>query len=186
MQSSAAIARAEKLHHSVVNELLRLTLLTPDIIEQFMAGRQPRRLTLMWFQRNRLMVDWYVCARQRTEREKRRNAHLEIPLREGVLKRPRPETVPTLGEGAKKPNRERLVFWIAEAIPNMNHRPSLVENRPQAPKFKPLREPGDQRQPACDLGLHPRRDARSPLAVGWETGPRAPACRPCFPRSGAG
>lgn len=58
MQSGAAIARAEKLHHSVVNELLRLTLLAPDIIEQFMAGRQPRRLTLMWFQRNRLMVDW--------------------------------------------------------------------------------------------------------------------------------
>ena len=32
--------------------------LSPDIIEQFMAGKQPRRLTLMWFQRNRLMVDW--------------------------------------------------------------------------------------------------------------------------------
>ena len=58
MQSGAAIARAEKLHHSVVNELLRLTLLAPDIIERFMAGKQPRRLTLMWFQRNRLMVDW--------------------------------------------------------------------------------------------------------------------------------
>ena len=42
----------------IVNELLRLTLLAPDIIEQFMAGKQPRRLTLMWFQRNRLMVDW--------------------------------------------------------------------------------------------------------------------------------
>ena len=38
MQSGSAIARAEKLHHSVVNELLRLTLLAPDIIEQFMAG----------------------------------------------------------------------------------------------------------------------------------------------------
>lgn len=60
MQSGAAIARAEKLHHSVVNELLRLTLLAPDIIEQFMAGKQPRRLTLMWFQRNRLMVDWHA------------------------------------------------------------------------------------------------------------------------------
>jgi hypothetical protein len=42
----------------VVNELLRLTLLAPDIIEQLMAGRQPRRLTLMWFQRNRLPVGW--------------------------------------------------------------------------------------------------------------------------------
>ncbi len=58
MKSGSAIARAEKLHHSVVNELLRLTLLAPDIIERMMAGRQPRRLTLMWFQRNRLPVGW--------------------------------------------------------------------------------------------------------------------------------
>ena len=58
MQSGSAIARAEKLHHSVVNELLRLTLLAPDIIEQFMAGKQPRRLTLIWFQRNPLPVAW--------------------------------------------------------------------------------------------------------------------------------
>jgi len=57
MQSGSAIARAEKLHHSVVNELLRLTLVAPDIIEQFKAGKQPRRLILMWSQRNRLMVD---------------------------------------------------------------------------------------------------------------------------------
>ncbi|ASJ23858.1 site-specific recombinase resolvase [Laribacter hongkongensis] len=58
MKSGSAIARAEKLHPSVVNELLRLTLLAPDIIERMMAGKQPRRLTLMWFQRNRLTVDW--------------------------------------------------------------------------------------------------------------------------------
>jgi len=37
MQSGSAIARAEKL-----------------------PGKQPRRLTLMWFQRNRLMVDWHA------------------------------------------------------------------------------------------------------------------------------
>ena len=37
---------------------MRLTLLAPDIIAQLMAGRQPRRLTLMWFQRNPLPVDW--------------------------------------------------------------------------------------------------------------------------------
>lgn len=58
MPSGSAIARAEKLHPSVVNELLRLTLLDPDIVEQFLAGRQPRRLNLMWFQRNPLPVDW--------------------------------------------------------------------------------------------------------------------------------
>jgi hypothetical protein len=60
MTSGSDIARAEGLHHSTVNELLRLTLLAPDIIEQFMVGKQPRRLTLMWFQRNRLMVDWHA------------------------------------------------------------------------------------------------------------------------------
>src|SRR5690606_21920766 len=64
MPSGSAIARAEKLHHSVVNELLRMTLLAPDIIEQFMAAKQPRRLTLMWFQRNRLMVDWQAQRQQ--------------------------------------------------------------------------------------------------------------------------
>ena len=188
MQSSAAIARAEKLHHSVVNELLRLTLLTPDIIEQFMAGRQPRRLTLMWFQRNRLMVDWYVCMRAAENRERKtaERAPGNTPSGGRAQETKAGNRANTGGTGKKNQPRTVDFFWIAEAIPNMNHRPSLVENRPQAPKFKPLREPGDQRQPACDLGLHPRRDARSPLAVGWETGPRAPACRPCFPRSGAG
>ena len=58
MQSGSAIARAENLHYSVVNELLRLTLLAPDIVELLMAGRQPRRITLIWFQRNPLPVDW--------------------------------------------------------------------------------------------------------------------------------
>jgi len=58
MKSGSEIAIKEGLHHSVINELLRLTLLAPDIIMQLMAGKQPRRLTLMWFQRNRLPVDW--------------------------------------------------------------------------------------------------------------------------------
>jgi hypothetical protein len=58
MPSGSDIARAEAVHHSVVNELLRMTLLAPDLVEQFLEGRQPRRLTLMWFQRNSLPVDW--------------------------------------------------------------------------------------------------------------------------------
>ncbi|WP_062196723.1 hypothetical protein [Caldimonas taiwanensis] len=58
MPSGSAIARAEGLHHSTVNELLRLTLLAPDIIEMLLAGRQPRRMSLLWFQRNPLPVDW--------------------------------------------------------------------------------------------------------------------------------
>jgi hypothetical protein len=60
MPSGSAIARAEGLHHSVVNELLRLTLLAPDIVELLMAGRQPRRMSLIWFQRHPLPVDWEV------------------------------------------------------------------------------------------------------------------------------
>jgi hypothetical protein len=58
VKSGSDIARAEGLHHSVPNELMRLTLLAPDIIERLMAGRQPRRMNLIWFQRNPLPVDW--------------------------------------------------------------------------------------------------------------------------------
>ena len=58
MKDGSDIARAEGLHPSVVNELLRLTLLAPDIIDLLMTGRQPRRMTLIWFQRHPLPVDW--------------------------------------------------------------------------------------------------------------------------------
>lgn len=58
IKSGSDIARAEGLHPSVPNELLRLTLLAPDIIERLMAGQQPRRMSLLWFQRNSLPVDW--------------------------------------------------------------------------------------------------------------------------------
>ena len=60
MQSGSDIARAEGLHQSVVNELLRLTLLAPDLVERFIAGQFPRRLTLMWFQRHPLPSHWQV------------------------------------------------------------------------------------------------------------------------------
>jgi hypothetical protein len=52
------IAKLEGLHHSSVNELLRLTLLDPGIIQRLMAGRQPRCMSLLWFQRNPLPLDW--------------------------------------------------------------------------------------------------------------------------------
>ena len=58
MQSGSDIARAEGLDPSVPNELMRLTLLAPDIIEILMTGRQPRRMNLIWFQRNPIPVDW--------------------------------------------------------------------------------------------------------------------------------
>lgn len=58
MKSGSDIARAEGLHPSVPNELMRLTLLAPDIIEKLMMGRQPRRMNLIWFRSNSLPVDW--------------------------------------------------------------------------------------------------------------------------------
>ncbi len=37
---------------------MRLTLLAPDIVARLLAGRQPRSMTLWWFQHNPLPVDW--------------------------------------------------------------------------------------------------------------------------------
>lgn len=56
--SGSEIAKREGLHHSTVNELLRLTLLEPAIIQAILAGRQPRCMSLLWFQRNPLPIDW--------------------------------------------------------------------------------------------------------------------------------
>jgi hypothetical protein len=55
---ASSVTPSTMCHHSVVNELLRLTLLAPDIVELLMAGRQPRRMSLIWFQRHPLPVDW--------------------------------------------------------------------------------------------------------------------------------
>jgi len=56
--SGTEIAKREGLHHSTVNELLRLTLLDPAIIQNLLAGKQPRCMSLVWFQRNPLPLDW--------------------------------------------------------------------------------------------------------------------------------
>ena len=56
--SGSEIAQREGLHHSTVNELLRLTLLEPAIIQSILAGRQPKCMSLLWFQRNPLPTDW--------------------------------------------------------------------------------------------------------------------------------
>jgi hypothetical protein len=58
LKSGSDIARVEGLHPSVITELMRLTLLAPDILELLMTGRQPRRMNLIWFQRNPLPVNW--------------------------------------------------------------------------------------------------------------------------------
>ncbi len=56
--SGVEIAQREGLHHSTINELLRLTLLEPAIIKAIVAGKQPRCMSLLWFQRNPLPTDW--------------------------------------------------------------------------------------------------------------------------------
>lgn len=56
--SGSEIAQREGLHHSTVNELLRLTLLEPAIIQTILAGRQPQCMSLLWFQRDPLPTDW--------------------------------------------------------------------------------------------------------------------------------
>ena len=56
--SGSEIAKREGLHHSTVNELLRLTLLEPAIIQSILAGQQLRCMSLLWFQRNPLPTDW--------------------------------------------------------------------------------------------------------------------------------
>ncbi|CAK0780856.1 Site-specific recombinase resolvase [Gammaproteobacteria bacterium] len=56
--NGADIARREGLHPTTVNKILRLTLLVPDLVEQLMEGRQPKRLSLTWLQHHRLPVEW--------------------------------------------------------------------------------------------------------------------------------
>lgn len=58
VDSGSEIAPRESLHHSTVDELLRLTLLEPAIIQSILAGQQPRCMSLPWFQRNLLPTDW--------------------------------------------------------------------------------------------------------------------------------
>lgn len=62
--SGSEIAQREGLQHLTVNELLRLTLLKPAIIQTILAGQQPRCMSLLWFQRNPLPTDWVLINRR--------------------------------------------------------------------------------------------------------------------------
>ena len=57
-KSVVEIAAAEGLMPTTVGRLLRLGRLAPDIVEQIMMGRQPRRLTLRWLMRNDIPALW--------------------------------------------------------------------------------------------------------------------------------
>jgi len=58
MTSGVEIAREEGLNQSSVNELLRLTLLSPKMVLALLAGQQPRTLTLRWLKNHELPADW--------------------------------------------------------------------------------------------------------------------------------
>ncbi len=57
-KSVSAIAQAEGLMPTTVGRMMRLARLAPDIVEQLMAGSQPRRLTLLWLMRNDIPASW--------------------------------------------------------------------------------------------------------------------------------
>jgi hypothetical protein len=58
VKSGSEIARKEGVEASTVNELLRLTLLDPKIIESILNGTQPPDLNIQWFTRNPLPLEW--------------------------------------------------------------------------------------------------------------------------------
>jgi hypothetical protein len=58
VKSGTEIARREGLHHTTVNELLRLTLLAPSLVRAILAGQQPKTLSLIWLKNNELPGDW--------------------------------------------------------------------------------------------------------------------------------
>lgn len=58
VHSGAQIARQEGVNATTVNELLRLTLLSPTLIGRILAGQQPKTLSIQWLKNNSLPSDW--------------------------------------------------------------------------------------------------------------------------------
>ncbi|WP_395141898.1 hypothetical protein [Schlegelella aquatica] len=56
--SGSEIARREGLHPTTVNELLRLTLLSPAVVRALLAGKQPRTLSLIWLKNHEVPWSW--------------------------------------------------------------------------------------------------------------------------------
>lgn len=76
-KSGTEIAKREALDLTVVNELLRLTRLDPQIIEDILEGTQPACFTLHWFSRNAMPVQWFA---QRAWYEKSNGEEFETLL----------------------------------------------------------------------------------------------------------
>ena len=58
VSSGSDIARREGLHQTTVNELLRLTLLSPKLVRSILDGRQPKTLSLLWLKNHLPPSDW--------------------------------------------------------------------------------------------------------------------------------
>ena len=58
VHSGTEIARKENMDLATVNEILRLTLLDPGIVESILHGRQPEGLTMNWFNSNPIPWEW--------------------------------------------------------------------------------------------------------------------------------
>ena len=58
VNSGSDIARREGLDQSSVNELLRLTLLSPAVVRDILNGRQPKTLNIYWLKNNELPNSW--------------------------------------------------------------------------------------------------------------------------------
>lgn len=60
VNNGSEIAQKENLEASTVNERLRLSLLSPVIVESILNGTQSQGLTMQWLTRNSLSADWSV------------------------------------------------------------------------------------------------------------------------------
>jgi hypothetical protein len=58
VNSGSDIARREGLDQSCVNELLRLTLLSPAMVRNILNGHQPKTLNIYWLKNNELPSSW--------------------------------------------------------------------------------------------------------------------------------
>ena len=59
VKSGTEIAQLEGLDPSTVNELLRITLLDPLLIQRILEGKHSQRISMMWFTRNPLPDCWH-------------------------------------------------------------------------------------------------------------------------------
>ena len=58
VRSGTEIAKLEGLNPSTVNELLRITLLDPLLVQHILKGQYSQEMSMMWFTRNALPDLW--------------------------------------------------------------------------------------------------------------------------------